>query len=170
MRLWILDTDVIIDLLEMGVFDKLADLHEIHTASSVIDEVQYYWKEGRKVLVDFRNQYIQTGLVEELSASADEIRNVLSQLPPLKQDALDPGELESLAVLVRDHDLIFCSRDAAAIRAMPFLDVTERGISVEFLLRSSGLQIKDLKDYHTDEYLKSNLSIGQMDKLFRWTP
>ena len=169
MRLWILDTDVIIDLLEMGVFDKLVELHEIHTASAVIDEVQHYWQGESKVPVDFRNQYIQTELVEELSASADEIRNVLSKLPPLKQDALDPGELESLAVLVRDRNLIFCCRDAAAIRAMPFLDVTERGISVESLLSKSGLQRSDLKDSHTDEYLKSNLSIGQKDKIYSWT-
>lgn len=168
MRLWILDADVIIDLLGMDVFDKLAALHEIHAASAVIDEVKHYWQGEIKVLVDFRNKYIQMGLVEELSASADEISNVLSQLPPPKQDALDLGELESLAVLVRDHNLIFCSRDAAAIRAMPFLDVTERGISVESLLSKSGLQRRDLKDFHTDEYLKNNLSIGQKDKIYSW--
>ena len=170
LKLWLLDADVIIDLLAMDAFDKLVDLHDIHAASSVIGEITHYWQEDIKIPVDFENQYVQSGLVKELSASADEIKDVLSKLPQLQQNALGAGELESLAILIRDNDLTFCTHDALAIRVMPFLDLADRGISVESLLRKSGLQRNDLKDCHTDEYHKSNLSIGNEAWIRNWTP
>jgi len=169
LKLWLLDADVIIDLLAMDTFDKLSNLHDIYAASSVIEEIEHYWKEGIMIPVDFKNKYVQKGLVKKLSASTDEIRDeVLSKLPRLRQEALHAGELESLAILIRDDDLIFCTRDAAAIRAMPFLDLSERGISVESLLGKSGLQRSDLKAYHTDEYHESNLTIGKQDWVLNW--
>ena len=105
LKLWLLDADVIIDLLAMDAFDKLVDLHDIQAASSVIGEIDHYWQEDIKIPVDFENQYVQSGLVKELSASADEIKDVLSKLSPLQQEALHAGELESLAILIRDNDL-----------------------------------------------------------------
>ncbi len=62
--------------------------------------------------------------------------------------------------------MTFCSCDAAAIRTLPILDLSNKGISVENLLRSSGLQRTDLKDRHTEQYFKNNLAIGQEIKIY----
>jgi hypothetical protein len=78
--------------------------------------------------------------------------------------------LESLAILAREEALIFCSCDAAAIRALPLLNLSDRGISVESLLKSSGLQRSDLKDRHTDQYFMNNLAIGQENKIYLFKP
>jgi hypothetical protein len=69
LKLWLLDADVIIKLLELDVLDRLAKQHELHVASTVVDEVKYYRrngeKDGQKIRVDFRQAYITSGRVIE---------------------------------------------------------------------------------------------------------
>ena len=168
MKLWILDADVIIDLLEWNVFETLVEICTIYVASTVVSEVKHYKRDGVKFPIDFRRRYIKSGSVTEISASIDEIKYVLSFLSPLQKEALDPGELESLAILVREDGLILCTRDAAAIRTLPFLDVTHGGGSLEILLKSSGLQRSDIKEYQTDQYFKNNIAIGQREKVYNF--
>ncbi|MBT0663127.1 hypothetical protein KI809_02335 [Geobacter pelophilus] len=163
MKLWLLDADVIIKLLEIDVFDRLVAMHDLHVASTVVDEVKYYRRAGRKFQVDFRQQYITTGLVTETLATAEEMQEVLRRLPLLRQQGVHAGEIESLAVLVRQEDLTLCTFDAAAIRTLPFLDVTERAVSAERLLRTSGLTLSPgfkLDPRLSEEYFRSNVDQG----------
>ncbi len=81
MKLWLLDADVIIDLLSLDVFDKLARSHEVNVASTVIEEIKSYTKSGTKHRIDFRVQYVENGLVKECSASPDEIKTILDKIP-----------------------------------------------------------------------------------------
>ena len=97
-----------------------------------------------------------TGRVMEVSASADELAEVVRRLPPIKRDIIHPGELESIAVLLREEDLIFCSCDAATIQILPVFDLAERGISAEALLRQSGLLKPGLQERHTEDYFRNN--------------
>jgi len=106
LRLWLLDADAVIKFLEIDVFDKLVALHVLHAASSVITEIQYYRRNGKKIPVNFRQQYIDTGAVIESTAVIEEIQDVLKCLPPLKRDAIHAGEMESLAILVREEALM----------------------------------------------------------------
>ncbi len=169
MKLWLLDADIIIDFLGIDVFDKLVEHHEIYVSSTVAEEVKYFKKDEKKHKIDFKVQYIDSERVTELSASIDEISAVLGKLPKTFSETIDAGELESFAILVREQEeLNFCSCDAAAIRALPFLDVSHLGISAERLLRSSGLLKPGLKDRHTEEYFKSNLSIGEREKIYNF--
>jgi len=161
LKLWLLDADVIIDLLSFELFDTLVTRHEVYTASTVINEVKSYKKEGQKERIDFRQRYIQTGRVWELTARVEEIKDVLSSMPSLLKQTLHAGELESLALLKREEELIICSCDAATIRALPFLDASERGISVEKLIATCGLKKVNLQARHKEEYFQSNLAIGK---------
>ncbi len=165
MKLWLLDADIIIDFLSLGIFDKLVEAHEIYVADTVVDQVQYFKKGEEKVRLDFREVYVSAGRVRELRASWKEIQEILSQLPPPKREAIHAGELESLAVLAREETLTFCTCDAFTIRALPFLDLGGRGISAERLLRSSGLMKPGTKDRHSEIYFKSNLAIGQRERI-----
>ena len=165
LKLWLLDADVIIGLFSLDLFDKLTNLHEINASSTVINEVKFCIRQGNKIPIPFRAGYVDAGLVHEVSADADEVAQILAKLPVNRRDVLHAGELESLAVLMRDDHLVFCSCDAATIRALPFLDLSERGISVENLLKTSGLSQSNLKDMHTENYFKTNLAIGKQDKI-----
>ena len=165
LKLWLLDADVIIDLFRLGLFEKLARVHEINAASTVINEVKYYIEDGRKIPILFRTEYVSTGIVHEVSADAGEVAEILHRLPQDKRDALHGGELESLAVLVGRKDLVFCSCDAATIKILPFLDLSERGVSVERLLKDSGLTQSSLEYRHKETYFKQYLGIGKEEKL-----
>jgi hypothetical protein len=169
LRLWLLDADVIIKFLEVDVFDKLAALHELHVASSVIDEVKYYRRNGKKYPVNFRQQYIDTCVVFESSAVIEEIQDVLKCLPPLKRETIHAGEMESLAILVREEALSLCTFDAAAIRTLPFLGMSERAISAEELLRLSGLTLASghkLDVRLSESYFRNNLAEGKKDFIY----
>lgn len=167
MKLWLLDADVIIDFLSHDVLDKLVILHEIHAATSVIEEVRYFKKGGQKYPVSFRETYIQTGLIKECSATDEDAANLFNKLPPESPFTIHAGEIESLAILIKETNFVFCTCDAATIRTLPFLDVVDRGISAEQLLKQSGLFKPGLKDRHTEKYFKDNIGIGQEQKIYQ---
>jgi len=170
LKLWLLDADVIIDLLGLNIFDKLIKIHQVLVASTVADEVKHYRREGEKVSVDFRQGYVRPGRLREAGASAEELVEIVRRLPEIKREGLHAGELESIAVLLRDESLTFCTCDAATIRALPLFDLAERGVSTETLLRKSGLLKPGLQDRHTDEYFRNNLKIGHQERILyqRW--
>ncbi|MCR4321846.1 MAG: hypothetical protein NUV74_16095, partial [Candidatus Brocadiaceae bacterium] len=109
MKLWLLDADVVIDLLSLNLFDKLIKNHKVFAVSTVIGEVKSFKRSNERQSIDLRQKYVENGLIKELSASAEEIKKVLSKLPKNNRDTIHTGELESLAILVREHNLIFCS-------------------------------------------------------------
>lgn len=163
MKLWLLDADVIIKLLEIDVFDRLVAMHDLYVASTVVDEVKYYRRGGQKFQVNFRQQYIDSGHVTETTATAEEMHEVLRRLPVLRQQGVHAGEIESLAVLVRQEELTLCTFDAAAIRALPFLDATERAVSAERLMQTSGLTLSPgfkLDPRLSESYFRSNIEQG----------
>lgn len=170
MKLWLLDADVVIKFLEIDVFGKLAALHELYVASSVIGEVKhYYGRSGEKIPVDFREQFIDTGYVTESTANIKEIQGVLKQLPPLKREVIHTGEIESLAILLREEKFTLCTFDSAAIRTLPFLGISDRAISAEKLLGKSGLTVspKNKLDVRLSEaYFRSNLDEGKRDFIY----
>ena len=166
MKLWLLDADVIIDLMSLGLFDTLVDRHEIYVATSVSNEVKShkksYWDDKSKVSISFREQYIENERIKELDATVSETEElVTSRMPPLWVNTIHMGEIESLTILKKEEELIFCTCDAAAIRALPFLDASERGISLENLIAQSGLKKVKLDIKHTEEYFQNNLKIGK---------
>jgi len=168
LELWILDADIVIDLLELGIFDKLVEKHEIFTSSIVATvEIKYFYKNGVKTSIDFQSEYVKKGKVKIKEATLDEISNIKLLLPDLHRESIDLGELESMAILIKDTSLSFCCCDAAAIRALPFLNCSERALSLESLLKTSGLSAskKTLKDRHTDKYFSNNLNIGKKLKI-----
>lgn len=165
LKLWLLDADVIIDLLALGIFGKLVKVAEIHTSSIVVSEVKFFNRSGQRIQVDFYKQYVELGYVTADSASAEEIGQMLSGLPVMRQEVLDAGELECLAILRREEEIVFCTCDAVAIRALPFLGLSERGASLEAVLKTSGFSSSQLKDRHTEAYFRDNLSIGQRERV-----
>jgi len=170
LKLWIIDADLIIDFLALEILDKLVQKHTIFLATSVIDEVKFYRKDGIKIQIDFRETYIESGLIKELEAAQNEIKEVLECLPSDFEDSIHIGELESLAILKREKGLIFCCCDHFAIRALPFIDCSDRGISTEKLLNSCGLSLprSKLKDRHTEDYFQNNLRLGQEKKIYNF--
>lgn len=166
MKTWLLDADITIDFLSLGVLDKLVRNHEVYVSSSVAGEITHYYKGGVKYPVEFRRDYIQNGLVKEISATSEDIVRLFEKLPPSLHPTIHSGEIESVAILFIRADMLLCSCDAALIRIMPILDLSERGISAERLLKEAGLTVKNLQSKHTEKYFRNNLAIGQENKIY----
>jgi hypothetical protein len=158
---------VIIDFLALDVLDKLARFHEVYAATTVIAEVKHFKRDGGKFPIDFRKEYIQRNMIKEVSATTEEISSLLKNLPKNSHFALHTGEKELLAVLKREHVMIFCTCDAATIRTLPFLNIAERGISAEELLKQSGLLKSGLLERHSEAYFKTNVAIGKEQKIYK---
>jgi mannitol/fructose-specific phosphotransferase system IIA component (Ntr-type) len=90
LKLWLLDADILIDFLSYDLLDKLLKTHEIYAASSVIEEVKFFKKNGVKKSVAFREQYIETGLIKESSATPHEGSFLLGMLPKHHASAFIP--------------------------------------------------------------------------------
>ncbi len=165
MKTWLLDADITIDFLSFDVLDKLVRNHEVYVSSSVAGEITHFYRKGTKHPIDFKKSYIQNGLIKEISATSDDIIQIIKLIPPILHPRIHMGELESLSILLNRTDIIFCSCDAAPIQILPILDLSERGISAEMLLRESGLNVKNLQDKHTEKYFKNNLVTGQENKI-----
>lgn len=133
----------------------------------MIEEVKYFKRGGKKHPVSFRKNYIQSGLIKEISATTEDASTLLSKLHRISRFTLHPGEIESLAILIKERRLFFCTCDAATIRTPPFLDLTERGISAEGLLKQSGLLKPGIQDRHTEVYFRENIAIGREQKIYQ---
>ena len=81
MKLWLLDADVIIDFLSLGLFDKLVKNHDVFAASTVIGEVNSFKRSGERQYIDLRQQYVENDLIKERSSSAEEIKKSSINFP-----------------------------------------------------------------------------------------
>lgn len=165
MKLLLLDADVIIDLLGFELFDSLLNTYEVYVCSTVINEVKTYKSQGIMTNINFRTQYSDTSKVIEISASASEEEEMLQRLPILFRQSIDPGEIESLSILIirSDLNLKFCSCDARAIRALSHLRVPEKGISLEEVLNKFKHNKVDLQTRHLESYFKENIKQGNIE-------
>ena len=127
MKLWILDADVIIDLLEIEVFEKLVNACELYISSIVINEVKYFRLGGRgeRQSVNFRENYVDTEKIIEIEAIAQDMTIISGKLPDIYRPGIHAGELESLTILDANRNLKFCTIDQTAIRVLPFLELED---------------------------------------------
>jgi hypothetical protein len=63
------------------------------------------------------------------------------------------GEIESLVIVQKTPDLTFCTFDHAAIIALVLLDMENRGVSFETVLKQCGLS-RRLERKHSEERFK----------------
>jgi hypothetical protein len=165
LKLWLLDADVIIDLLAANAFNQLVEIHDVHVAETVANEVKYYKVRGKKIRLDFKAEYVETDKVKCLSVSVNSYSRLIQTLPASIYQGMDDGEQESLAALLENLDLIFCTCDKAAIMSLPFLNCEDRGISTERLLRESGVTASIIHEKNTEKYFRDCLGEGQARKI-----
>jgi len=149
--LLLLDADIIIHLFEFGFWDAVISHYKVYVVSTVIREVIHYYPNGdyrneKKIPVDL-SDYVVKGKIIEVEATVQEQSDILSRLNPVGLDGLNPGELECIAVMVNDKvlDAKFCVKDALAIKALVFLDLREKSMSLEEALRDCGVLRKSDK-------------------------
>ena len=139
-RLLLVDADVVIEFKKQGYWKAVINRYKIHIAATVLREASYYEDDsGNKVPIDLSDD-IRNGKVVEDGASLEQIQALLQKIPRDKID-LDPGELESVAIISNwpDEELKICVIDHAAVVALSFLKLRDRAISFEEIVVSCGI-------------------------------
>ena len=156
--LLLLDADIIIHLFEQGYWNAVISRYKVYVASIVLREVKYYCDaQGKKITIDLFD-YVNRGQIKEVEATPEEQAILLDRLREDNLDSLDAGELECIAILFIDRipDIQFCVKDTLAIRALVALDLHEKALSLEEILRNAGVLRR--KDRIAREFSKKKLS------------
>jgi hypothetical protein len=162
LNLLLLDADVVIDAHRLGMWDKLLAQNKVHIGSVVLrTEVEYYIdNKGRRRNINLMSQH-RAKKITELSATLAEQRILRERFDAVLGPKLDPGETESLVLLERTPELTFCTFDYAAITAVVLLDMGNRVISFETVLKKCGLSRK-LQRKHSEERFKHIVKTAQL--------
>jgi len=162
LNLLLLDADVVIDAHRLGIWDRLLAQNKVHIGSVVLrTEVGYYIdNRGRRRNINLMSQHRAKKIIE-LSAILMKQRVLKERFDAVFGPKLDPGEIESLVILERTHELTFCTFDHAAIIAVVLLDMGNRVISFEVLLKQCGLS-RRLERKHSEERFKRIVEKAQL--------
>jgi hypothetical protein len=158
----LLDADVIIDAHRLGIWDKLLAQNKVHIGSVVLrTEAEYYIdNKGRRRNINLMSQH-RAKKITELSATLAEQRILKERFDAVLGPKLDPGEIESLVILERTPELTFCTFDHATITAVVLLDMGNRVISFETLLKQCGLSRKPQRK-HSEGRFKQIVKRAQL--------
>lgn len=159
----ILDANVVIYLHEIGLWETLLTRCEVHLADTVANhEVRFFHGAESDELIDL-SQDIAHQRVTVFQVPLAIIEQFTSRFDPSYRDALDPGETESLALLMQGEARYqICSGDAIVFRVLGLLNRSQQGISLEELLRQLGLQKSVLRQY-TKKFREHYTQQGQYD-------
>lgn len=161
--LLLLDADVIIDLHKLGLWKQITKSHKVSIPSIVLHkEVYYYEDENGRHHIDLEKEAGAT--FSELSCSAQELLRFKERFDRVFQEELHDGEKEALMLLQKQEDLLLCTCDYAAIKALALLDLSDKGISFENLLKKSGIN-KKLEFKHAEKRFRKYLNEGSIMRI-----
>ncbi|MCK4460326.1 MAG: hypothetical protein KAW46_00895 [candidate division Zixibacteria bacterium] len=152
-RLIIPDTDVIVHLHELGIWDAFITHYSVHVPKYIVDQEANYFTACSVEFSKDKNDALRStkkiNLVEDIDASkiSQIDLNASDKIPLLKEannmgamDGLDRGEEEVLAaVFPSDSEFIACLIDRAAIRCAVLVGLKDKCISVDTALKNCGL-------------------------------
>ena len=162
----LLDACIIIEAHGMGLWEALIEKAEIVVSSIVArDEALFYVKRQFTEAIDLQ-RLISEGKITEVAATASQLADLLALFDRSFIDGLDPGEAEALALITENAvgGAHYCTGDIPAIQALAMLGYSERGISMEKLLKQSGLQ-RHLRTQFTDRFFREKLEEGKENRI-----
>ena len=164
MFLLLLDADVIIDLHRLGVWNTIVQKHTIHIPSIILHKEAYYYEDSSGTIHPIELEKEIGTKIHELSCLPEELARFIEQFDYNVREGLHDGEKEALVLLQKQKDLLLCTCDKAAIKALALLDLSRQGISFENLLNKSGISQK-IEQKHTEKYFKLWLTEGSIMKI-----
>jgi len=136
------DTDIVIYLHEIGLWEALCQAVEVVIPSIVVREARHYRGAltGEPVRIDLKRQVCARKVIE-LAADASDIAALLAHCRKPLIEGLHDGEREALALLFsgKAEGCVLCTGDQAAVRALVAFDMRAKGTSLESALKAVGL-------------------------------
>ncbi len=165
-KLVLFDANIIIEAYELGIWDSLIKRVEIYVSSIVAhDEVRFVKREIGRIPEEINLPVlIDSNRIFELSAEVDEMVQLDEIFDNLFLQSIHAGEREALAILYahKREELTFCTADAMPIKGIAMLQLSERGLSFEHLLKILGIH-KKLQPHFTEKWFKEKLKEGKQN-------
>ncbi len=162
----LLDANIVIEAYKLGIWENLIEKVEIAVSSIVAHEESLFYSIQENKIPESINlkSLIDEGKIKELSATREKMANFLYQFDSVFVQGLHDGEVESLSLIMsgKAADLLFCSSDAVALKALAMIGHSDAGISMESLLRKTGLQ-RSLSKQFTDNFYKAQIDMGNQN-------
>ena len=136
-RLVLLDANIVIQLFELKIWDRLIARFDIVLAQTVIDESEHFLDDDFAIEIDLQ-PYIASQAIAVHEREPSRISAYCARFDASYLDKLDPGEAESLCLLDEDADTLMCSADKIVWRVLGNLRIGDRGISLEEMLGQAG--------------------------------
>lgn len=154
--LLLLDADVVICLFERGIWDSVVEKCDVHLTPIVKGECKFFYDSGgRKRRIDLDSYKRDQRITVHNDISLSQLNGLVSHFGPDFLERLHDGERESLALLVNGpHDeqsFMICSCDKIVFRILGALRISDRGLSLEEILRQIGLG-RELERQFTKKY------------------
>lgn len=164
-KLVILDANVVIHSHAQKYWDSVTNRYEIYLPATVLNEEAFYFGGPHQEHPILLQKAVEQKSIHMLEASLDDDRHLQSLIIPNFVSRIDPGEREALALLKNPKfkEYYFCTGDALPIRLLSVLGLSDRGVSVEKLLRDIGMT-KKLERHFTDAWFQQQLAFGLQEK------
>ncbi len=165
-RFLLLDANIVIELHRQGIWDKFIELCDVTLTETVVRESDFYFSsDGQRHQIDLSDN-IDAGKIRCEAVFIDDIRQFRCRFDSSYLDRLDPGEAESLALLVKaSESWQISSSDEIVFKVLGRLGLGEQGISLEEILQKIGLKRNDLKPQYTKTFRENTTRKGQEDCL-----
>ncbi|MCH7922405.1 MAG: hypothetical protein IH975_05155 [Nitrospinae bacterium] len=166
----LLDANIVIQAYRLGIWKDLIERVEVWVPSIIIRDEALFYTERIGGVPDEINlqQLVDDGKIKEISATHAELVSLYAVFDSVFIETIHEGENEALAFLLKgaEEELYSCTADARAIQAVAMIEMSHKGISMEFLLRSIGLQ-QTLEVQYTEDFFRRNLDIGRRNLITR---
>ncbi|MFZ4576384.1 MAG: type II toxin-antitoxin system VapC family toxin [Phycisphaerales bacterium] len=163
-RLVLLDTNVVLRLFELGIWQAVTQRYQIVLAQTVIDESQFFTRDDQRHDIEW-GPILASGEVEVRSAAAADVAKFCGRFDRNYLEKLDPGEAESLTLMQQETQASICSADKIVWRVLGNTGQGERGVSLEELLQHIGLT-KGLPDRFSKRFREKWTKGGGADQLW----
>lgn len=165
-KLVILDANVIIELFKKDLFASVINRYHLHIPETIKAECIYYYDAlGNKVDINL-DQYSENPKMTIVSANADQYIKLACKLKEDFYRSIDDGEKEALALIhsAEDDEMMFCSGDLPAIKALGVIGRSSQAISLESLLSNIGIRNTNLKGNYTQKVLEKEAGKAYQEK------
>ena len=164
----LLDAGPIIKLFELGLWGRFIERCDVVIARTVIEEAVYTGQCDCLNYIDFPfEEADEQGRIRIVDMPLSAVQSVLRDSTIGMKYAIDPGEAETLAFLLNSpENFILCTADGPVFSALGILDKGESGISLEELLKKSGLSTSHKLEWRFSKKFREKYThIGYLDSI-----
>jgi hypothetical protein len=160
----LLDAGPIIKLFELNLWDTFIEKCNVTISRTVANQAKFARRDFTDVRIDL-NPYEEKDSINIIEVELPVVQKFYKKFNQSYQPIIHNGEKETLAFLCNSSDnWLVCAADAAVFRVLGFLGKSECGISLEEILKQTGMS-QSLEWEFTKKFREQYTHKGQIDAI-----